>query len=498
MRLITLTLVALSCLALSVDAQTTNRTHRDLRPLSLEESVRLALEHNLSIRVSRHTPRIARFTLDASYNYYDPALAVTAQHQFQTSESTVNFATGLQTFPGDRTADSLSAGIVGATPWGLRYDIGGNINFLTSSSIFGYTRRYNADAGIGLAQPLLRGSWIDPGRAAIQINKKTLKVEEYRLAEQVLRTIRDVEQAYFDLIAAQDQVKVQEKAVELADRLLAENKKRVEVGTMAPLEEKQAESQAATTRADLIDALARLGTAERVLKNLITDNYEEWFPLRLQPTERLMAVREEFNLQASWLQGLTLRPDFNRAKKEVERQGIEVRLRKNQVYPALDLIGSYGRAGIDRAFGGALDDVRKDRLPRYSYGLQFSIPLWNRGARYNLHASKERFEQLEDTLKQLHQTIIVEIDNAIGVTRSSFERVGATRAASEYAEAALSAEQKKYENGRSTSFNVLQLQEDLTQARAAEVQALADYNKALSELYFREGSTLEKHRIEIK
>ena len=512
MRLITSTLVALSCLVYSGTAQEATVTNVPARALSLEESVRLALEHNLGIRIIRHDPRIVRFSLEADYSYYEPTLSASAGHSFSTSEPVIDFVTGLPSAPGERTSDSGSTGIRGVTPWGLRYDVGADVSFLTSTiesagGVTAYNRSYNIDTGIILAQPLLRGFWIDAGRATIELNKRTLRIAEHTLALQVMQTLRAVEQAYFDLIAAQDQVKVQEKAVELADRLLSENKTRVKVGTMAPLEEKQAESQAATTRADLIGAQARLGTAERVLKNLITDNYEEWFAVRVQPTQRLMAIREDFNLQASWLQGLTLRPDFLRAKEEVERQGIEVSFRKNAVYPSLDLVGSYGRAGIDSkspitgakgTISPALADIRDNNLPHYSYGLQFSFPLGNRDARYRLRAAKERMSQLEDSLKQVHQTVIVEIDNAIGVAQSAFERVSATRAASEYAEAALSAEEKKYENGRSTSFQVLRVQRDLTQARADEITALADYNKALSDFYYREGTTLEKNRVVIK
>ena len=497
MRLITSTLVALPCLTLALHAQTTNTTNGVARPLSLADSVRLALEHNLDIKIALHDTRIARFNLEGSYSYYDPALSTEATHTSDTTELTQQFQTGNIIIGGQNTSDILTSGIQGATPWGMRYDIGTDVRFLTRDQPF-YNRSYNTDVGIVLTQPLLRGFWIDGGRAQIQISKKLLKISEHDFALRLMQTIHDVEQAYFSLIAAQDRVKVQEKAVELAERLLSENKKRVEVGTMAPLEEKQAESQAATTRADLINAISLFGTADRVLKNLVTDHYEQWFSSPIQPTDRLLAIPEDFNLQASWLEGLTLRPDFNRARAEVERQGIEVRLAKNAVYPSLDLVGSYGRRGVDRGFSGALADIRDDNLPRYSYGVQFSIPLANRGARSNLRAAKERLTQLEDTLKQVHQTVIVQIDNAVGVARSAFERVAATRAAREYAEAALLAEEKKYENGRSTSFNVLRLQRDLTQARSDEISALADYNRSLSDLYFREGTTLQKNRIEIK
>src|SRR5439155_2748694 len=126
-----------------------------------------------------------------------------------------------------------------------------------------------------------------------------------------MTTVTAVEEAYYNLLFAQENVKVQQKALELADRLLAENKKRVEVGALAPLDEKQAESQAAASRADLLAALGTEDTQQRVLKNLLSDNYELWKDVSIHSAGAMPApVAQKFDLQESWRRGLSQRPDL--------------------------------------------------------------------------------------------------------------------------------------------------------------------------------------------
>jgi outer membrane protein TolC len=131
-------------------------------------------------------------------------------------------------------------------------------------------------------------------------------------------------------------------------------------------------------------------------------------------------------------------------------------------------------------------------------GGQMSIPLGNRTARYNYRGSKATQEQIALQLKQLQQTIIIQIENRIATTQTDYQRVQATREARVYAEAALEAEQKKLESGKSTSFEVLRLQRDLTAARSSEIRALADYNIDLAQLAFNEGSTLERRHVNLE
>jgi outer membrane protein len=507
MRAIALCLGLSLVLSLGVAAQTYTNSARVTRSMTLQEAVQSALKRNIGLRIAKMDLDIASTRLFGAYGYYDTRFDLNASYSLNTEEETLDFTTGTIILPGERTRHLLSPGFVGALPWGLKYDIGADLSYLrhtgssrgTNNSIANFDLdNYNLDVGISLTQPLLRNFWIDQGRMTIQFDRSTLKMSEFALRDAINKLVRDVMLNYYELIFTVENVRVNEKALELADRLAAENKKKVEVGTMAPLEEKQAQAQAATARAALISALQQAGTQQRTLINLLTDNYEEWQNSRLVPAEALVAVPQSYNLPASWIEALTHRPDFNQKKEEVERQGIEVKYRFNQLLPQLDLVGTYGRLGVDKRIGGTMDDIRADRLPRYSFGAIFSIPLENRSARGSYRESKLNRDRLQEELKQLHQQILFDVEIAVGSAQADFERVAATREAATAAEAAYDAEVKKLENGKSTSFQVLSLQNDLTGARSRHIRALADYNRALTQIYYNEGTILDRARMDLK
>jgi outer membrane protein TolC len=249
----------------------------------------------------------------------------------------------------------------------------------------------------------------------------------------------------------------------------------------------------------VIAATSQLGTQERLVKSLITDAYSsDWATVTLEPSGKLTAPVPVLNLQDSWAKGLTQRPELLQAKLDIERQGIQLKYDKNQLWPELDVFGSYGYNGSGKEFSDALGDLSSTDRPFYTYGGRISFPLSNTKARNNLKADKANMQQLVLTLKQLEQNTLILIDNDIGTIRANYDQVQATRAAREYEEAALDAEQKKLESGKSTTYTVLQVQRDLTTARGNEIQALDTYNKSLTQLSLHEGSTLDRLEIRLE
>jgi outer membrane protein TolC len=478
------------------------------RSMSLVDCVQEALQHNLEIQIERYNPEISLYNLNGSYAGWDPTFNISGQHQYSLSGGGLDPVTKLPSPSSETDQNSFDSGIVGLAPWGLTYDLFGNIseqfgtispNILTNpATSFDNTR---GAVGIRMTQPLLKNFWIDSTRLEIAISKNRVSFSEQGLRGRIMDTVTAVEKAYFDLIASGENVKVQEKALQLAEQLLSENKKRVEVGTLAPLDEKQAESQAAGRRTDLLTARQTLALAQNNLKALLTDNYRDFHDVDIEPTESLAAPAQIFNLQDSWGKGLTQRPELLQAKLDAERQGIQLKYDRNQLYPQLDLIGSYGHAAggaSTREFSDGFEEFRRGNQPFWSYGAQLSVPLSNARARNNYKSSKATLKQILLALKQTEQTILTDVDNTITAARVGYERVNSTREGRRYAEAALEAEQKKLESGKSTSFFVLQLQRDLTQARSDELRALADYNKALSDLARAEGSTLERRSVNVQ
>ncbi len=471
------------------------------RALSLEDCIQIAIQHNLDVQIVRTGPQIAQFNLSGTYGNYDPLFRIDGRHDNNIAPG--GFDNQNRVFASTESkVDTIGSGISGLLPWGLNYDIGATLRdrYGTyppgTNGIRSPFETTSGEAGaLTLRQPLLKNFWIDSSRLQIFLNKQNVKISELDVRLQIINTVSEVEAAYFDLIHAEESVKVQQQAMELAERLVAENRRRVEVGALAPLDSRQAESQAASSRADLLQAQSARGTLERVLKNLLSDNYNDWANVTVQPTDALLAIPQQFNLQDSWRVGLAMRPDLLQAKLNVEKQGYVVRYQKNQLYPQLDLVGAYGFAASSAEFSGALSQLNSADNPFWGVGAQLTFPLGNTSARNSYKSAKVSKEQISLQLKQLQQATLIKIENAMAVAQTSFQRVAATREARLYSEAALEAEQTKLEKGKSTTFVVLQLQKDLTSARSAEIRALADYNIALARLAQNEGSTLDRRLI---
>ena len=480
-----------------------------LRQLSLQDCIQMALQHNLDLQIDRYNPQISLFNLRGNYGVYDPNLTLSGQHDHNEAGTQLLGAGVPVVVPGSISDDNFFSGSLnGVTPIGTTYSFQGN-----SRDQFGHAFGLDANGQVvpipfensvaqtlfSASQPLLKNFWIDNNRLVIYISRNRLKYSEVQLKLQIMQIITTLEQAYYDLVYNRENLTVQQKAVELAERLVIENRKRLEVGALAPLDLQSAEAQAASSRAAVIAASSQLGTQERLVKSFITDAYSsDWANVALEPSGKLTAPVPVLNLQDSWAKGLTQRPELLQAKLDIERQGIQLKYDKNQLWPELDVFGSYGYNGSGREFSDALGDLSSTDRPFYTYGGRISFPLSNTKARNSLKADKANMQQLVLTLKQLEQNTLILIDNDIGTIRANYDQVQATRAAREYEEAALDAEQKKLESGKSTTYTVLQVQRDLTTARGNEIQALDTYNKSLSQLSLHEGSTLDRLEIRLE
>ena len=474
-------------------------------PITLPEAIGMALKNNYDVQIARYNPEISQYNLAGSYAVYEPNLGFRYQHSYSSPPGSINPVTRLQEPSTETDTDSFVGGplISGYAPSGLTYDfdfslVGSEFTNPTEDDPALATReQFQSAAGIGLRQPLLRNFWIDQPRATIQINKKRLQISEWLLRSQLMTTVALVENAYYDLIRARENIKVQRAALEYNNQLLRENKKRVEVGALAPLDEKQAEAEVARGVAGLLQTEQVYAVALNNLKNLIVQDFSNWVNIVIDPMETLVAVPASPELAESWRRGLTMRPEIQQLKLDLESQDINLKYLRNQIWPVLDLFGSYGRRGRNTSYGSAAEDLTRELNPEHTYGVILSVPLGNRGPRNSLKAARASRQQSLLDYKALEQTVMVQIDNAIKLLQSQYQQVEATRQARLFAQDALAAEQKKYENGKSTSFNVLLYQRDLTRSRFEELAALAEYNKALAGLAAQEGATLSRHNLNL-
>lgn len=470
------------------------------RLMSLQDCFAAALQNNYDVRIERFNPQVSQLNLNAAYGGYDPSFTFKGEHLYNDQGAVVQSGGNVVSETVSQE-NNFSSSLTGATPWGMTYDLGGNISqFHDDKFLAGIRTNFDnssSSIGINLTQPLLKNFWIDNNRLQILIAKNQLKSSEQALRGQIINVVTAVENAYYELIFALQNVKVQQEALTLAQTQLDQDKQRVQVGSLAPLDVQQDEAQVARSRANLIAAENSLSLAQNTLKNLLTDTYSQWHDAQIMPSETLAAARQLFDVQDSWSKGMVSRPDLQQAKLSIEQQGIQLKYYRNQLYPEVDLIGSYGFNGAGNQYNDAFQQMNDGSRPFYSYGGQIVIPLSNTTARNQLKAGKLTEKQLLLKLKQLEQNVMVEIDNAVKQSQSAWESVDATRQARIYAEAALDAEQKKYAVGKSTTFTVLQLQNNLTSARSQEIRSLANYNEALAGLSAAEGTTLQRRNLEI-
>lgn len=456
--------------------------------LSLQDCIALALRHNFDVRVERYEPLRAQLGLDVAYAGYDPLVTLTGSH-------THNDKGGLLSTNGIIVTDDnpFTGTLGGSLPSGGSYNVFGNVDDTYGSA----PESASGQVGVSVTQPLLKNLWIDNTRLAISAAKNQIKTSEQGLRSQLITTVSAVENAYYELIYARENLTVQQQALDLAQTQLDQDRERVQVGSLAPLDVQQDEAQVAQSRANLIAAQYTLEQDQNTLKNLITDNYLTLHDLDITPTATLEAVWQLFDVQDSWSKGMASRPDLLQAKITVEQQGILLKYDWNQIFPQLDLTGSAGFNGAGFGYGDAFGQYQAGNRPFYSVGGKFSVPLDNLAARSTYKSDKAVEQQDLLRLKQLEQNVMVEIDNAVKQAQSAWESVDATKQARIYAEAALDAEQKKYAVGKSTTFTVLQLQNNLTTARSAEIRALANYQEALTNLAQQEGTTLERRNVDV-
>ncbi len=469
------------------------------RAMSLADCIQAALAHNFDVQFQRYNPQIWLYNLNLAYQNYDPSFNISGTHSYSVTPGSYNSSIGLNTPSSVLDANNFSSGISGGPlPWGLTYGLSGNVSETYGSGSGGQQDHSGANIGITLTQPLLKNFWIDSTRLAIKVDKNKLKSSEQGLRLTIISTVTAVATAYYELISAQENVQVEREALQLAQTQLDQDRQRLQIGTLAVLSVQQDESQVAGSQATLIAAQSALDTAQNTLKTLLTDDYFKWHDVNIQPSETLAAPLQSFDLQDSWNKGMAERPDLLQARLSVENQGIQLKYDRNQLFPELDLIGTYGFNAASKEFSGAFGQLNQGNSPSYTYGAQLKMPLGNVQARNTAKLDKVTLQQLLLTLKQLEQKVMVDIDNAVKTAQSDYQSVEATKQARIYAEIALDDEQKTYAVGKATTFEVLTYQNNLTAARLKEIQALAKYNEDLANLAASEGSTLEHYNISIE
>ncbi|MGD0650087.1 MAG: TolC family protein [Verrucomicrobiia bacterium] len=381
----------------------------------------------------------------------------------------------------------------GKLPSGTTYDL--LASDARSSGTLSSNFVYTGTTALSLTQPLLKNFGLGVNAAAIRIARKNHDIAVQNFLLQVINSVIAVNNAYYELVFAIEDYKAKLEDLNLAKQLLDENRRKLQIGTMSPLDVVQAESGVASREQAVILAERTIKDNENALKILISQNVGEFQGESIVPVDYPVVEMVETDVARSIRTALEMRPDYIRAKLTVESQNIQVKFNRNQLWPEIDLNASYGWAGRGGTFEDWADNVGTRENPVWAGGVTVTFPLGNRQARANYQAARLQVEQFLLQLKQLEQQIVVDVDNAVGRVQTNLKSVEAAAAARRLADESLKAEKTKLRAGTSTTFLVLQAQSQLATARSAEIRARADYAESLVTLAQREGTTLQKNNI---
>ena len=476
--------------------------------LSLDDAVQRALQRNLDIAVQRIAPLVQDMAVATASAAFLPF----ASSGFGLNQATVPNRSlfdggGLRGQPIVNDRGSYNLGIGQQVKWGGgRYDVTWDTTRWESTNIFStFNPSFGANMTLQYTQPLLRGFRTDARRTELVVSHINRDISGIDLEETVINTLANVSLSYWELVYARAAVGVQRQALELAEQLVADNRARVEVGTMAPIDVVQARSEAAARRQLLAQAVETQRTTELALKELIVGGTsDELWLMEINPTDQPRVEATPVDLQEAVHAALEQRTDVSRARRQLDMNEATLDNLRNSTLPALDLIGSYqltGQGGprlvpagnsFEDIFGGvggiipggyrdALHNIANADYPIWSIQLQMTYPLGRSADQAAYERGRLELQQNRAQIRRIELRIASEVTNAALRIASIRERIEAATASRELAEEQLQAEESKFEVGLSTNFFVLQSQRDLATAQDAELRAILDYQRALIE-----------------
>ena len=466
--------------------------------LSLEDAIRLALQNNLDIERGRLDPQVAHTKVEQARAVFDPTAELTtslSQTKTLPQNKTLQFddagnITGVTIVRPFSKDAAVTPGVKQQIVTGANYELrfvntwNRTAPARSGSTIRLANPRYQSSLALTFTQPLLRNFGIEVNTAPIRQAQNTEEITRQQLLQTILNTILAVQQGYWELVFHIQDLGVKREAQKLAEDFLAENKLRVELGALAPVELVQSETQVKQREGDVITAEAGVREAEDALKEILNlpESLGTW-QIRVQPTDTppfvpiidiAIADKVTFALQH--------RPDVVQSQLAVASQEIARDVTRNQRLPQLDLGGAASVSGFGNRVDSALTDTGTSDGYNWGASLTFTYPLGNRAANNALQQQNLLLKQARIDQRKVERTVSRQILQTVRNLETASKRVEVTRAATVLARSQLEVEQEKFRLGLSTSFNVLQLQNQLTAARSDEIRALSDYNEALAQL----------------
>jgi outer membrane protein len=472
------------------------RRPRETLVLSLEGAVQMALANNQDLLNIAYEPLLAESDLLSAKGEFDPALQGSATYSHASQEAAADIRTfgGVSTIESFRTDTQTSLG--GKIPWGTTYTLAVDLG-KEETTFNDFIEEWSGDVRIQLTQPLLRGRGKKANCARVRIAGNNVAQAADQVQLTLLNTLAEVVKAYWDLVGAIATVEVREESLANAERLLDMNRKRLSIGTAAAIDVVQAKAGVATRQSDLIAARSAVLDAEDRLKRLL-DIQPDGEDVALAPIDQPNLEGVEPDEEESIQTALENRPEIHSAELAVESAETEQHRAANDLLPQLDVSATGLQGGRDHYIRQVYEKTLDQSDSSYSISVQGTVVLGNRTARGAYHRAVLSKRRSALQLEQSKQDIILGVRLAVRAVDTGRILVESNRQARKLQETNLDAEEKRLHLGVTTSYQVLQVQEDLALARTQEVQSMLSLAKALVDLQLAEGVLLSRLGVEFE
>lgn len=500
-RALGVTLILLGLMVAGTGAawgQTAGGDAGQARRLSMDEAVALALENNLDLQVERISPQVQDLSVAQVRTGYTPTFTSNINWNDQT-QPPVSLLAGNNLKITTNTS-RYEFGVGALNRFGGNYNVSLNNNRVTTNNIFtNFNPQLAANVSLNYTQPLLRNFKIDGTRQQLLISQKTREISGVQLQQSIALTARNVKTAYYDLVFAISNLGVQQQSLDLARQSLKDSRARVEIGTVAPIDLVQGESEVAQREESVILAEAAIARAEDRLRTLVFNpGQPDFWRIRIEPADAVAFRAIPVDTDAAITRALQSRTDLVASRKQLESNDVNIRFFKNQTMPDINASLTYFAQGVggtsfvrgtgsfpgpiigqvEKSFGNTLKDMFTGNFPTWTLGVQVSYPLGQANTEAALARARLQDQQARKQLQSQELQVASQIRELARQVQTNAKRVDATRASRTLAERRLDAEEKKLAAGTSTSFLVFQAQRDLNQARNNELSALLDYSKS--------------------
>ena len=509
----TILLMLLSSLA---GIQVPSVAAQEILNLSLQDAKGIALENNRDIQIEKQTVKISEGDIMTQKGIFDPILNLSAYYLDAQDPTTSTFITSGTINEKEFNAQS---GITGTLPTGTFYNV---LDFsvtrtTTNSPVDTLSPSWFTTLGFTVGQELLRNFGLDVNLAPVIVAKRSSKISEKELETTISDTFLNIETNYWLVIAARENLKNQNTALELATDLQRRNEIQVEVGVLAPVSVTEAKSEVAARQVDVINAENTLRATEDALKNTLAIPLTRQIYLTDKPTD----VFKSFNESEVLKEALEQRPEIVQADLDVKNKETQKKFFSNQRLPSLSIQGTINLQGLGgnenpnriifsddpvQPISDLFDDSYRDsfrnlfnaEFPTWQVLGVFSFPIFNWTARGNYVKATADLDRSAIGYKKVTDDVTLDVRNAIREIENSLKGIEAAKTSVGLSEEVVGNQGERLKVGIGTTRDVIEAQRDLVDARTQLIRAIADYNIALARLERAKGTIIEASGVEIK